>query len=122
MNKLMVVIRKKSQHQLEVVERELCSQSGAEAYAQELYHDLQLDTVMVVELDRVQGLNCTMKIVRSCKHPNIQGDFIAGGFLCTNCGMVFKPSPQPKVVELISNIEITPDPLLQPLAYANAIC
>ena len=113
MHKYIVVTRKSFKDKLEIA-TESVGWGVAERYAQDLYYDLQLDMVMVAEVngDTVAEfgvrLRKVMKIERTCKHPNLQGElFNEGGFSCLNCGMVFKP----EVREVRSNIEQTLTPL-----------
>ena len=109
-----VVMRKRFEDKPEIA-TESVSWAGAERYAQDLYHDLQLDMVMVAEVNKEGvaefGLRMrkVMKIERACKHPNIQGElFDEGRFSCMNCGMVFKP----EVREVRSNIEQSSIPVI----------
>jgi hypothetical protein len=75
------------------------SLASAENYAQDIYYTEQLDMVLVAEVHKDfpndEGLRYrkVMKIERTCKHYNIQSDFVAGGMVCANaeCRMVFKP-------------------------------
>jgi len=110
MKDFVILIKRKSNSKVEVASTSI-SEGGAEGYAQGLYHDLQLDLVMVAEVIREPlregGVKYRkiMKIERTCKHPNIQNDYILGGMACMNCGMVIKP------LSLSSKVEQTFNPV-----------
>jgi hypothetical protein len=100
-----IIARKKHGDKVEVVETSV-SCAGAETYAQELYSKHQWDMVMVAEVNKDAcapdgtRLRKVMKIERSCKHHNIQSDFIAGGMTCMECGMVFNQAQtQSSIIE-----------------------
>ena len=102
-----VITRKRFESKPEVANQGV-SPSAAEGYAWDLYHDLQLDMVMVAEVNKdaltESGLRYRkiMKIERTCKHPNIQGELFEGGkWVCMSCGMVFKPEPEAQKVSSI---------------------
>jgi hypothetical protein len=101
--------------------KEYTNADTAEEAGNHIYITLNLDTIVVAEawFDYALGKVCYKMIykrIRTCKHPQIQGDMFEGGMVCCDCKLLIRKLEPVVIVSKVEDIKeeaIDPEDILE---------